>query len=188
MQIDARLFKNLTRANTERIVRYIADQAPGMVVRKVYRFIDGNFRSQGWQGRSFKAWKANKRKGTILVKSGALRRSINHTGAGPGAVLFYTNIKYAGIHNRGGTINKEVTIKQYNRKITYTDEVSAPRAKTLKYLKKQSGTAVVKSHVRRLNITIDQRQFMPYEGNESPVLNNAISREIGQEITKILTR
>lgn len=188
MQIDARLFKNLTKANADRIARYVIDQAPSMVVRKVYRFIDGNFRAQGWQGRSFQAWKANQRKGTILVKSGALRRSINHTGAGAGAILFYTNVKYAAIHNRGGTINKDVTIRQHTRKITYTDEVSAPRAKALKYVKKQSGEAIVKSHVRRLNLTIPQRQFMPYEGSESPVLNNSIIREINQEIVKILTK
>lgn len=33
------------------------------------RFIDKNFRDQGWHGNTFQPWPSIKRKGTILVKS-----------------------------------------------------------------------------------------------------------------------
>ena len=162
------------------------DQAPGMVVGKTLRFIDGNFRAQGWQGKTFERWKANQRNGTILVKSGALRRGTNYTSAGPGAVRFYNNVKYAGIHNRGGTIKKDVRVKAHERRQFYTDEVSAPGARKEKWLKKQTGSSMVSAHGRSMNLTMPKRQFAPYPGSESPVMNKSITRELEREISKIL--
>lgn len=157
-----------------------------MVVGKTLRFIDGNFRAQGWQGQSFVKWPANKRKGTILVKTGALRRGFNYTMAGPGAVKFYNNVKYAGIHNRGGTIRKDVRVKAHKRGMFSRDEVSAPAARKEKWVRQKNGETGVKGHTRKMNLTMPQRQFAPYEGSESPVLNNSIRRELEREISNIL--
>lgn len=184
--MNSESFIRASQAQVDRVVSYITNRAPGMIIGKTLRFIDGNFRAQGWQGQSFVPWKKNARNGTILVKSGALRRGINYTGAGPGAVRFYNNVKYAGIHNRGGTINKDVRVKAHKRRILSNEEVSAPGARKEKWVKMKTGTANVKSHIRKMNFTMPQRQFAPYEGSESPILNKSITRELEREVTNIL--
>ncbi len=165
--MDSHSFVRVSRQQVSRIVRYIGDQAPGMVVGKTLRFIDGNFRAQGFQGNKFEPWKKNRRNGTILVKSGALRRGTNYGSAGFGTVRFYNNVKYAGIHNRGGTINKRVQVKAHDRK-------------------KRKGFSPVKAHDRNMNLVMPKRQFAPYPGSESQVLNKAITRELARDINKIL--
>jgi phage gpG-like protein len=189
--MDARLFEQATRRQAQLVARYVIDQAPGMVVRETMRFINGNFTKQGWQGSTFQKWDTNKRKGTILVKSGALRRSINYKGAGAGAVLFYSNVPYASIHNRGGKITATANVREHERRIYKKMSVAQTSLKTRKTTTKikklNTGVGGVKAHTRKMNISIDQRQFAPYKGHESPVLNGSITRELEREITKIFT-
>jgi hypothetical protein len=45
----------------------------------------------------------------------------------------------------------------------------------------------VKAHTRVMKTTMPQRQFMPYEGHTSPVLENSIKRELEREFKRILT-
>jgi phage gpG-like protein len=157
-----------------------------MVVAKTLRFIDGNFRAQGWQGATFKSWQPIKRKGTILVHRGALRRSPNGT-IGRGYARIYTNVVYADLHNRGGTINTTASVKAFSRRRFFTDEVSAPGARKPKFVRTQTGESEVKAHTRKMKLVMPQRQFMPYEGHGSPVLDASIKRELDKQFKSILT-
>lgn len=187
--MDFKNFVSVSKAARLKISRYISDQAPGMVVRKTLRFIDGNFRGQGWQGSSFNRWQPIKRKGTILVKTAALRRSFNYAGAGTGAVRFYSNIRYAYVHNRGfrGTVNIPAHSRAVYKKskVMAVNEFTRNGQRKTRTVTNKTGEHQVKAHTRKVNII--QRQFAPYEGSESAILNASITRELEREITKILT-
>jgi phage gpG-like protein len=191
--MDSRVFTRQARRQAARVTTYINDIAPAMVVRKTLRFIEGNFRAQGWQGASFKPWKdkksnvGKKRPGRILIVTGRLRRGVNYSTNGKGEVRFYNNVKYANLHNRGGYVNTSANVKAFTRRKFYTDETSAPGARKAKYTKTHTGDSQVRAHTRKINYKMEQRQFMPYEGHNSPVLDNSIRRELEREIKKILT-
>jgi phage gpG-like protein len=73
------------------------------------RFIDGNFKAQGFQGITFMKWairkaasKKDKRKGrAILVNKGRLRRGFRKQVQGAGAVAIINDVEYARVHNEG---------------------------------------------------------------------------------------
>ena len=130
--MDSAQFIKHSRRQAARIATYINDEAPAMVVRKTLRFIDGNFRAQGWQGATFQPWKdkasnaGKKRPGRILIVTGRLRRGTNYSTNGRGEVRFYNNVPYAQVHNQGGIINKAANVRSFTRRRFYTDEASAP--------------------------------------------------------------
>lgn len=167
------------------IHRYVKDDFPRMAMRKSLRFIDGNFRAQGWQGRGFLRWIANQQKTTILTKSGALRRSIQGTSA-EWETRIWTDSPYSRVHNRG--FKGQVTVKAHTRTIyaatiRQTHRYNAngePKTTTIHWV---DGTQQVKSHIRNMNIP--QRQFMPEDINDSPVLFNAIRRDLTTELKRI---
>lgn len=192
--MDSKAFVRQQRRNAGLIATYINDIAPSMVVRKTLRFIDGNFRAQGWQGSTFQPWKnkksneGKKRPGRILIITGRLRRGVNYTTNGRGEVRFYNNVKYAQIHNQGGIIDTTAHVRAFSRRRFYVDEASAPGARKPKMVKTHVGDSQVRAHTRKMKIVIPQRQFMPYEDHNSPVLDASITRELTREINKILNR
>jgi hypothetical protein len=48
-------------------------------------------------------------------------------------------------------------------------------------------TSEVKAHTRKMKIVMPQRQFMPYEDNSNPVLDNSIKRELENKFISYLT-
>ena len=70
------------------VERYAMLEFPNMAGNITLRFINGNFRAQGFQGTTFKKWKPSK--GTTLVKTGTLRSA---TAENPyiSAILFTAN-------------------------------------------------------------------------------------------------
>jgi len=190
--MDSTAFVRTSRRKAAQVATYVNDIAPLMVVRKTLRFIDGNFRAQGWQGATFKKWKdkqsiaGKRRQGQNLIVTGRLRRGVNYTTNGRGEVRFYNNVPYAKAHNEGLTINATVHVSAYTRRRFYTDEVSAPGARKTKFVKTQTGESEVRAHTRVMKTHMPQRQFMPYEGHGSPVLDNSIKRELEKDINKIL--
>ena len=55
------------------------------------------------------------------------------------------------------------------------------RMQTVTY---KSGSSQVRAHQRKMNIP--KRQFMPTHPNDSPVLNNAIERQVARDIKQIM--
>lgn len=162
-------FVSLSRQKAANISKYIDFEAPEMVAQKTLRFIDGNFRAQGWQGSAFKPWAPIRRKGQILVKTGRLRRGTQHI-TSPGQVRFFNNVPYADIHNRGGIISASVNVRGFSR-IRLKGKVIQE----------------VKAHTRIMKTNMPQRQFMPYDDYGSPVLDASIMRDLDKAIRKILT-
>lgn len=125
------------------------------------RFINGNFRAQGWQGQNFQPWQPLKKPrqgGSILRKTGHLAGSFFFT-ISPGQAHVKTLVPYAKAHNEGfkGTVN----IPAHVRKI-----------KTVKGIGKEVD---VRAHTRNMNLP--KRQMMPTNVYDSPVFFEAIKRE-----------
>ena len=176
--MDSSEFGKLSSAKVATLVRYFANEGPLMVVRETLRFIDDNFRMQGWQGVTFQPWEPNKKGTQILVRKGDLRRGFNYVNGGNGNVEFYNNIIYAGIHNTGGIIVKQARSETFVRN-RYTD------GKNKGLFKK--GTTQGEGFTYKPNlIVMPQRQFAPIEGQESPVLNHAIMKYLEPDIKNIL--
>ena len=174
MQRDARLLEN-----------YIVNEFPAIAAKIALRFIDGNFRAQGWQGRNFSLWMPNKKGTTTLINTGNLRRSIHYYTA-PGQVTVFSNSPYAAVHNRGfhGTVEvKAHTRYKYVAQKIGTGRYNKSGSERMKTIHMVSDSTDVKAHARIMNIT--KRQFMPTDQNDSPVLKNAIRREIIRAQRKI---
>jgi phage gpG-like protein len=137
--------------------RAMSRDLPNYVGTEAVKFFKQGFIRQGyidegglkrWKARSTKAKRNKGRK--ILVDTGALKRSIRITNKTANSVTVGTNLPYAQIHNEGGKINKSVQVKEHNRRIK---KVFGKRLKELKTIR-------IKSFVRRMNLTIPQRQFI----------------------------
>jgi len=161
-------FDKLLRENAAEIKareQELADAVEGDALR----FIDDNFRNQGWEGIP---WEDIQRDGTILVDTATLKRSFNGDSV-PGEVRIYTNVPYAGVHNEG--FEGDVTIKEHKR---------SKYKKTGKGKKVKSATGNVKAHTRKMNIK--QRQFAPTESSPSPTLEKEVSTTIENHFNDIL--
>jgi phage gpG-like protein len=158
--------------------KYVVQEFPRNAGEKSLRFINGNFRAQGWQGNAFMPWKKIQRKGTILVHKGRLRRGTKMSTM-PGAVRIYNDVPYAAVHNSG--FNGIVNIPEHKRVLTQKSKVgtgvfNANGKEKMKRVDVVSGIQTVKSHTLKMNIA--KRQFMPTGITDSPVLQRAIARDI----------
>jgi len=142
------------------------------------RFVQKNWlsnRREPWQGRKRPA------RGSILVKSGRLKRSIRKLAQGNYYVYIGTDVPYAPVHNDGGTINKTVTVRAHTRK------KEARRTRDSRGRYEQRGAATnhqVKSHRRRMNVTMPKRQFL----GDSAILNRRIERFLSAELNNEINR
>lgn len=179
--MDFSKFGGNIQAKARQLENYFNDGGNKAVIKEVTRFLDDNFRLQGWQGTSLEPWRANKKGTTILVKSGALRRGFNHSVIGAGTVQFYNNVPYAAVHNQGfnGSINITGHTRSKYEKAQKFD-VNTRRKQTLTV---KIGETNVQSHTRQMNI--DQRQFAPYEGHESQILNDEITKQLETDIMNL---
>ncbi|MBN8834583.1 MAG: hypothetical protein ABS68_00180 [Niastella sp. SCN 39-18] len=163
---------------TNELKQYMHYQWPKNVGQMAVRFVNGNFRAQGWQGSSFQKWKANSRKGTILVKSGSLRRRTGFRIMGLALVQLYNDSPYAKVHNNGykGT----VSVRAHTRRLLGKKRVASGKftnkgKERMKSVTVLLSTTKVNAFTRKVNIP--RRQFMPVSGADSPVLNKAVERE-----------
>lgn len=171
---------------TAQLQQYARAEMPRMASAKILRFIDGNFRAQGYQGQTFQPWKQNLRKGTILVKKGRLRRSFRCQILPDGSVRTFTNTPYAKIHNNG--FKGTVTIKQHQRRKYTASKMGTGRfTKTgkerMKTIHTVTSSTQVRTHTRRVNIV--RRQMIPTSTQDAPVLMASIKRDIVRSIKQI---
>lgn len=106
-------------------------------------FSKERFVRKNWVDRSPETWKkTNKNKGSTLVASGQLKRSIRLISINGNRIVIGTDIPYAKIHNEGGTITKIAQIKSHYR------------------ISMKGKRSMVKSHSRKMNTKIEKRQFI----------------------------
>lgn len=175
MQTD---FKDLIRIcdNVNRVITRIPHKAAVMAVN----FSKERFRKKNWLDASGYLWKkTKKRKGSTLIKSGRLKRSIRQVHIGADYAIVGTDAPYARAHNDGGTFEGIETVP--------THAVKAHKRKTHvragKRIKAGNVRAhIVKSHKRRFKRTFVQRKFI----GQSQHLTNQLTSMIQCEIRKAI--
>lgn len=179
-------FSKLVQKKGAELKNYAVNRFPTKAGNIALRFVNGNFRAQGFQGTTFKKWKANKRNGTILIKTGKLRAATYFT-TQAGQATIKNHMPYAKAHNEG--FIGDVSVKAHTR-----NRYGKTKVGTGKYTKKgkermrsaimKTGQTTVKAHTRKMNLP--QRQFAPTAGSPSPVMDNAIIREVAKDINQIM--
>ncbi|WP_234111763.1 hypothetical protein [Chryseobacterium sp. R2A-55] len=181
-------FSKLIDKKASELRTYAETRFPSKAGNIALRFVNGNFRAQGFQGTTFKKWKPNKRGGTVLVKTGQLRAATFFTSQN-GQVTIKNHMKYAKAHNEGfnGTVLvKSHSRNKYSKTQVGTGKFSKAGKERMRTMTMKSGEMQVRAHTRKMKIA--QRQFIPTENSRSPVLENAVLREVTRDIKQILNK
>ena len=94
---------------------------------------------------------------------------------------------YAKSHNEGfnGTVSvKAHTRNQYTKTQVGTGKFTKKGKERMKSAIMKTGQTTVKAHTRKVNL--QQRQFAPTASSPSPVLDNAVMREVAKDINQIM--
>lgn len=150
---------------------------PDMAAIEAVNFSKERFVRKNWLDKSPKAWKQRSpspewhtegqkkaaSRGSLMVRSGRLKRSIRKIAVTRNSVTIGTDVPYAEAHNEGATINQSVTVKSHSRK-------------------RKGREYKVKSHKRNRRVKLPERKFI----GESAILLRRIERLVQREITEIL--
>jgi phage gpG-like protein len=171
----------------QRDLKKVIQKLPRQFGAEVVLYTMQNFRTQSWQGDTWKRRKSDNgvnRKGkgrAILVKSGRLKRSIRVTEASATRVVIGSDVPYAQIHNEG--FNGPQSVKGFTRNVTrrkltkmYHEDTGAAEHVRIKYNSEEK----VKAFVRRMKMP--RRQFL----GDSPYLRRNLTRIATAEFNRTL--
>lgn len=147
---------NAIEAKLSRLANDLGRIAPKRVAADAERWFKQSFRDQGFTDRSLVKWPRTKngKPGTILRKTGLLFNSIRIARADAGGIQIVAGgpqVPYARIHNEGGTIEGQVTVR------THVRRASVAKTRRGRIMRK---AAVVRSHQRQMLIYMAKRQYM----------------------------
>lgn len=159
-------FKRLQKVNKPSFMRRLVNRSGVVAVN----FSKERFVRKDWlDGNSRQTWEKRKRKdkGSLMVRSGRLKRSIRKMSEGDYFVYIGTDVPYAKAHNEGGEITKTVNVRSHSR---------ARKGRTDKFK--------VKSYQRKMNLTLRKRQFIGDSAALAKRIERFASVEINNEIQK----
>ncbi len=177
--------------------RLIARTLPIKIGAKAKALFQENFRKGGFQDGGLHAWQTTRRqllgkgadaqRGPLLSSRQILYKSIAYTPE-QGAVTIYSNVKYAGIHNEGGTVVSHPRITPKMRRFAWARYYESGGGK--KGQKSQEtgdaamwkALALTKKTTLTVKSKIPQRRFM----GPSADLTTAVEKIINTEVGKIL--
>lgn len=169
-------FKHLIRIcdNINRTIARIPYKAAVLAVN----FTKERFIKKNWLDDREHPWpKTKKRKGSTLMKSGRLKKSIHQVHIGADYAIVGTNVPYARPHNDGLTIAGTEQVRAHGQKShkrkAYTRSGKRIKAGTVR-------AHIVKSHSRKFKRSFVQRKFI----GQSQYLNNQITEMIQDEFQK----
>jgi len=137
------------------------------------KFIDDNFKRQGFANGGISKWPARKDNTdagrAILVGkgSGHLRRDPRIVRTTPDYVIVGTGLPYARVHNLGGTTHPRVTAKMRGWAWARYMETKSEKYKAIALTKKA-----------RLDVKIPKRQFMGVSQTLAKMVKEVIKREL----------
>jgi phage gpG-like protein len=174
LQYKTDFFRRLDKIVNPGFTKRIVGRAAIVAVN----FSKERFVKKDWVNETSQKWKDRKKpdKGSLLLKSGRLKRSIRKISQVGSLVEIGTDVPYAKIHNEGGTISKTVRVRSHTRNRT-KNKISAKTGRKLKG-RVSTGTITIQAHSRKMNLKIDQRQFL----GQSTELNRRLQKTITQEI------
>ena len=165
VEFKTEFFQRLQKINKPSFMRRLVNRAGVVAVN----FSKERFVRKDWlDGNSRDVWKKRQKpdKGSLMVRSGRLKRSIRKMSEGDYYVYIGTDVPYAKVHNEGGEIKKTANVRSFSRV-------------------RKGRTERVKSHRRKINLKMPKRQFL----GDSKALAKRIERfanvEINNEIQKL---
>lgn len=163
MKVTRADFPDFKKTSME--LKEVFENLPAWAGNAALNFYKDSWRRQGYIDRGFQRWpgrKAPEESRGILMKSGALRRSIRlRTGLGWWEV--YTDSKYAKAHNEGETIKQTVTARQ--RRYFWAMHAKYKKAGLTSQAENWKRMALSKT----LTIKMPRRQFMDVPGGQPSV-------------------
>ncbi len=175
MQTD---FNDLIRIcdNINRTITRIPHKAAVLAVN----FSKERFIKKNWLNGRERPWpKTKKRKGSTLIKSGRLKRSIRQVHVGTDYAIVGTDVPYARPHNDGLTIEGTEQVRSYDRR-SHKHKSYIRSGKRIK-----AGTVrahAVKTHARKYKRKFIQRKFI----GQSQHLTGQLTEMIQFELKKSL--
>jgi len=147
---------------------------------------DKNFERKGFFNDPWKQTRFPNRRGSLMMRTGALRRSLRATVSGH-SVRFFSSLPYASIHNEGGTITVTAKMKRFFWAMYY--KTSGTVTKTAKG--QSRNTARNRAFVAEAGywkamalkkigskIKIEQRQFLGPHQEVDQVITGVIQRSM----------
>ena len=178
----------------------ISRTLPVKIGAKAKSLFQENFRKSGFQDGGLHAWQVTRRqllgkgadaqRGPLLSSRQILYKSIAYSPE-RGAVTIYSDLKYAAIHNNGGTIVTHPRITPKMRRFAWAKYYEAGGGKSAGKGQKSRETgdaamwkamALTKKSTLTVKSKIPKRQFM----GSSRELNSAVEQIINTEVGKII--
>ena len=179
LQVNTDLFNRLQRLTQRTFLQQMTNEAGVIAVN----FSKDRFRFKNWIDKTAEKWQARKRpdRGSLLLRTGRLKRSIRKIASGDYYVVVGTDVPYAQLHNEGGTVSKVVQVKAHTRKVVIRQRKVSRKGKvSLKVI--GSKMVNVRAHNRKMNRTMPKRQFL----GESELLMRRIEMHLNRELNKEL--
>lgn len=159
---------------------------------------DKNFEHKGFLSDKWKDTKFPNRRGSLMLRSGKLRRSLE-VSVTNNIITFSSSLPYAKIHNEGGKIKVTEKMKRYfwylykqaTGGITYSLKTKQAQ-KTKRNRNLSADAEFYKSMaLKKVGdvIIIEKRQFIGYHPDQDGIVQRAIDRNINElntEIEKVL--
>lgn len=171
-------YEELSRMCTK--IEHAISRIPQKAAVISVNFTKERFVKKNWVDTIETPWKKTKKlKGSTLLKSGRLKRSIRKIHVGADYVIIGTDVPYARIHNDGGTIEGTEQVRSHQRR------AHKRKAHTRSNKRIKAGIVrahTVKSYKRTFKRTYIQRRFI----GQSQYLTNQLSDMIQTEIRKAI--
>ena len=154
---------------------------------------DQNFARQSYFGRAWQRRKSPIGDGSLLQKSGALRRSIQSPRMGNTGITFSSSLPYAGIHNEGGEIEVTAKMKRFFWAKYYeaTGSVSRRKDGTASRSKRNEARSVAAEFYKRMalmkvgqKIKMPERRFIGGGPEVEAIVRNIIDENLNEYLTQ----
>lgn len=150
---------------------------------------DRNFQRKAFFGKPWQRRKFDSGQGSLLINSGALRRSISEPSLMDKGIRFSSDLPYAAIHNDGGQISVTAKMKSYFWARYY--EATGKVSRTAKGEKRITKKNIILSSeadfykamaLKKIGskINIPQRQFIGDDPEVLKIINRIVNENIKQ--------
>lgn len=193
---DKEFVKHLKSIQPE-LEKLLARTLPVKIGAKAKAIFQENFRKSGFQDGGLQAWKVTRRqltgkgadagRGPLLSSRQVLYKSISYSPE-RGAVTIYSSVKYAAIHNEGGTVVTHPRITPKMRRFAWAKYYeSGGGAKGQKG--RETGDAAMwkamaltKKATLTVRVNIPQRRFIGPSRDLTSAAEKIITTEVGKII------
>lgn len=161
-------------------INRVVQQVPARIAVLAVNFSKDRFVQKNWIDAHPEPWKkTNKRKGSTLVASGRLKRSIRKVRITPSQVVIGTDVPYARVHNEGEEIQGSETVRSHTRR-QHRRKSHTRNGKRIKAYTVKSHT--VKTYSRKYHRKFAKRQFIGKSKRLTDGIRELVTSELNRAI------